>query len=436
MENWRCGMNKFIAHFLSFFILLLCMSNSVLAQTQTILLHTKDSSYQKSSSMIILSGNGLWGSNALDNNFMQKSIYGGLLETSHLEKIIDKMKSQNRAGFLANSSIQLYNFSDTLLKKPEWGLRAEFSSNYHGFLSFNRDLFKTIYKGNKTFEGQTVQLGPVIGGYQSWQKFGVGLFNKSNWSSITVSLVAGQQYQSLISNSAKLFTSKGGDSLSLVYAGEYLRSDTLKKGFANGSGLGVALDFNYNLPLAENNGIISISLRDIGFIAWNKNSQQFRYDSTSYWTGIDVSQVFQFGTDSLNSINLKDSLHFEKKTKNFATALPASAHVRYSNNINERNLYEAGILIWPNRAAVPLIYAGASQFLRPDLLLSERMSFGGYGKLGVGVEMQWMPKSSWFVQIGTNNIEGFISKNTSALSGYFSLAKFFGRVSDDKIIID
>src|SRR5690606_2844677 len=111
---------------------------------------TPDSSYRQSSSMIQLNGNGLAGSNSLDNNFLQKSFFGGHLEDAHLDKLYDKMKSQNRAGFMANGGIELYNFTDTLFSKSHWGLRACFSTNYHGYLSYNRDLYKTIYRGNKS----------------------------------------------------------------------------------------------------------------------------------------------------------------------------------------------------------------------------------------------------------------------------------------------
>jgi len=419
-----------------FLILTIGYSNSIWAQTPTILLLSADSSYRQSSSMIQVNANGLVGSNSLNIGFLKKSFFGGHLEDTHLDKLYQNMKSQNRAGFLANGGIELYNFSDTLFGKPNWGMRAGFSTNYNGFLSFNRDLFKTIYRGNKSFADETTQLGPIIGGYQAWQKFGAGIFHKKNWSSATLSLVAGQQYQSLIASSASLYTSLNGDSLSLAYAGDYMRSDSSKKGFANGSGLGLAIDLNYNLPLADNKGVISIAVYDLGFIAWNKASQRFRYDSLTSWTGIQADNLFDLGTDSLGLPKLRDTLNFEKQNKAMTTALPISMHMRYSRFINKSNLYEFGISIWPNRAAVPFLYAGASQFIGERFMLSERISYGGYGKFGIGVEAQWMPLSSWLLRLGSNNIEGLITKEAYAMSGYFSIGKFFGRQNDSELKIE
>lgn len=404
------------------------------AQTPSILLFSSDSSYRQSSSMIQLHGNGLIGSNALDNNFFKKSILGGHLDEAHLEDIYGEMKTRNRAGFLANGGINFYNFTDTVLNKPHWGLRAGISTNYHANVSFHQNLFKTIYLGNKSFAGQTATLGPLNANYQAWQKFSVGVFNKKTWSALSLSLVAGQQYQSLDVNHAALFTSQTGDSLSLSYSGQYLRSDSLKKSFANGSGLGLAIDFEINLPLQDNKSIISISVQDVGFIAWNKRSQQFNFDSLTTWTGLEVGNLFNLTTDTLDFPNLKDSLHHERKNTSFVAPLPASVHLRYGRYFAEKHLYEIGISIWSNRTALPMVYAGASQFLTKQFMLSERISYGGYGRLGIGIEAQWMPYNTWLIRAGTNHIEGFISKNTYSTSAYFTLAKFFGRVEENEDI--
>jgi hypothetical protein len=412
---------------------LLMLSKTLSAQTPTLLLFNADSSYRQSSSLIQLHAQGMVGSNVLDNLFIKKSFLGGHLDEDHLQRLYGKMSSQNRAGMMASGGIDLFNFSDTLFSNADWGLRAGFSTNYSGALNFNKDLYKTVYMGNNSFAGQTTELGPLVLNYQAWQKFGAGIFNKKNWSSATLSLVAGQQYQSLIANNAKMFTSASGDSLALSYTGDYLRSDTLRKGFANGSGLGLALDLNYNLPLADGKSIISFAVYDIGFISWNKNSQRFNYDTTTSWTGMEVSNVFKLEDDSLHFPNLHDTLNYTKTTKGFTVSLPTSIHVRYAKHFHEKHMYEVGVSIWVTQATVPALYIGASQFLHKNFMLSERISYGGYGKFGFGIDAQWMPRSSWYIRVGTSNVEGLLSSRTHGLSGHATIAKFFGRVTDNEV---
>lgn len=406
-------------------ILLVEFSGSAFSQVPSIFLLSSDSSFKKSNGMIILKGNAMVGSNSLDNLFFQKSFFGGRLENSHLDELAEGMKDQNRAGFILNAGLEFLNFRDTLFNRPEWGLRVDVNTNYHTSVSFSRDLYKLVYRGNSSLIGDTAELGPLSFQNTSWQKFGVGIFNKQSLNSMTISLVEGQNYESLIMSESDFYTSPNSDSLSLSYRGDYLRSDTAKSGLANGSGLGVALDFDYNLPLADHKGVISISLRDFGFVVWNKSSEKISYDSLTTWTGLQVNDIFEFATDTVGFPNLRDSLHYDVKKKSFITSLPASVHLRYCRHFNERDYYEAGLSMWPNKAAVPFVYAGISHFIGDHFIFSERLSYGGYSRFGLGSEVQWMPGGAWLFRLGTNHLGGFTMSSARGRDVYFSLAKTF-----------
>jgi hypothetical protein len=395
------------------------------AQTPSILLLSADSSYKLADGFVQLHGMGLVGANSLDNLFLKKSVLGGRLEDGHLDDLSSRMKDQNRAGFDIVSGLDFLNFRDTMFNHAQWGLRVGLSTNYHGALSFNRDLYNLVYRGNARFAGDTAHLAPLAAQYQAYQKFSVGIFNKHTLSSVTASLVAGQSYQSLIVTEGDLYTSPNGDSLALTYSGDYLQSDTAKSGWANGSGIGIAFDFDFNLPLQDGKGVISIAVRDVGFIVWNQLGKHYTFDSLTTWQGINVNDVFQLTTDTLDFPHLRDSLHYHVSRSGFVAPLPASVHLRFSRFFSSRSFYEAGISIWPNRAAVPFIYGGLNHFLSDHLLVSERVSFGGYSRWGIGAEIQWMPRGSWLIRAGSNHLEGFISDRAHGRDVYFTLAKTF-----------
>lgn len=395
------------------------------AQVPLMYLLSSDSSYKQSNGIFQCYGEGLIGSNVLDNSFMKTSFLGGHLANSHLDKMQGELKDQNRAGFVAAAGIEFYNMRDTIFNRPQWGIRAGFSTNYHSAVSFSKDLYSVIYRGNTAFLNDTAMLGPLNFQYQAWQKMGFGIFNKHNLSSLTLSLVEGQKMQSMIVSEAGLYTSLNGDSLALSYRGDYLRSDKSRSGLANGSGLGVAVDLEYNLPLTDHNGVISISLRDFGFVAWNRMSEKINYDSLTSWTGVNVQDVFQLSADSIDLPGLKDSVHYSSQMKRLVAPLPASVHLRYCRFFNEKNFYEAGISMWPNKAAVPLVYAGLSHFINEHFLLNEKISFGGYGRFGLGAELQWMPRGSWLFRIGTRHLGGFTMGSAKGADAYFTMAKTF-----------
>jgi|JI10StandDraft_1071094.scaffolds.fasta_scaffold92112_2 hypothetical protein len=395
------------------------------SQVPTMFLLSPDSGFKLNNGLIQIGSNAMIGSNVLDNQFFKKSFFGGHLEDLHLNNLASSAKEQNRAGMQFNGGIDFLNLRDTLFKHPHWGMRVGINTNYHASLSFTRDLFKTIYRGNKIFRNDSAMLGPAAFEYQAWQKFGIGIFNKRNFSSVTLSLVEGQAYRSLIVNQATLYTSQVGDSLAMTYQGDYLRSDTTRSGFANGSGLGVSLDLEYNIPLENHKGMISLSLHDFGFVGWNKSSSLITFDSLTTWQGVQVQDVFQFSNDTLNMPQLRDSVHYNESKRSFFAPLPASVHLRYSRFFNTRDFYEIGISMWPNSSAVPLVYGGVSHFLGDRFLISEKISFGGYARFGLGAEVQWMPCSAWLVRCGTNHIGGWTMNSAHGRDLYFTLAKTF-----------
>ncbi len=412
---------------LPLFILLLLKQAAYAQLTPTILLLSPDSGYKQSQSIALLQGHGLIGSNNMDISFLKKNIYGGLISNNTIDQMADDATAINRAGFLANGTIDFYSFSDSMLGKPYLGLRIGVSSNYHASLGYSRNLFKTIYQGNAQFAGSKTQLAPLAATYQAWQKFSVGLFNKSTLTSVSLALVAGQQYNSLLVQDARMQTSALGDTLSLSYIGDYIQSDTLKRGWANGSGLGLCIDADYNLPIADNQGVISISLRDFGFVAWNKQTEHYNFDSLTTWTGVEVNSAFDLNTDSLDLPHIRDSIKYTVTNKTFVAPLPLSLHVRFSKFFTATDYYEIGVSIWPNRAAIPLVYAGMNHFIGKHFIFSEKLSYGGYGTWGIGAEMQYMPCGSWILKLGTNHLGGFTMGSAHSRDVAFTVGKVFSK---------
>lgn len=395
------------------------------AQLPSIMLMSDDSTWRGGSTYLQTEFRGFAGSSALDNAFINKLVFGGRISDEHTNRLLDKMDDQNNAGFMQTSSLDLYNFRDTLFVKPHRGLKISVSSSNHGAMSFNKNLYSAVFNGNQQWRGDTVALGPFSLDYQAWQKFGVGIFNKNNLSSVTLSLVSGQQYESMIVSQADLYTSPLADTMQLYYRGEYLRSDSSHRGWANGSGLGLALDLNYNLPLNDRKGLISVSLLDLGFVRWNNLGQRMSLDSSTTWTGVNVDEIFSGNSDSLQFPALSDSIHRDVRQGKFTQALPATVNLRYCRFINDRDFYELGVTMWPNRAALPLLYAGVSHFLGNQFVFTERLAYGGYGKFGLGMEMQWMPCGTWVIRAGTSQLSGWILPSAHARDFYLNIGKRF-----------
>ncbi len=395
------------------------------AQLPSILMMCQDTSWRSKNMMAIASGEAGIGSNALDVAFMQKALLGGRLEPEHIERLSDRMPSRSRAGYVGSAQLELLNFRDTLFSNPRLGLRACLSTNYQGYLGFQPSLFRTIFQGNSGQAGSAVALGPLAMQNQAWQKFGFGLFNKSTLSGFTLSLVEGQSYQSLVIDQLSLFTAAAADSLSLSTTGEFFRSDTLRSGWANGSGIGACIDLDYNLPLRKGKSLLSLTVRNLGFVTWNSESEHYSLDGSTAWNGVNVTDWLSGSDAEVMMPSWSDSLNSARTQSSSLKSLPTTVSFRYITHWRKKHYWETGWSLAPNRAWVPQAYVGMAHALNDRLWVSERISYGGYAGFAVGAEVQWLSKNAWFVRAGATQLEGWFLSQAGGRNVYFNLGKNF-----------
>lgn len=395
------------------------------AQIPSLFLLSDDTLLRNANAWVIASGEAGVGSNTLDVEFMRKMTLGGHITSEHIDKLYGRMGGENRLGYHAAAEMTFMNLRDTLFVNPRIGLKATIGTHSHGFIGFTDQMFSTIFSGNRDLAGSNVELGPAHMAQQRWQKFGLGVFDKKTWSGFTLSLVEGQSYQSVQLDEAQFYNSANGDTLRFSPKGEYLRSDTTRSGWANGSGVGVALDADFNLPFADGSGLISIALRDVGFVKWNDATEHYVLSNAIEWNGIDVNPWLVNRDDTLSIPAFEDSLVKSREQHAILAPLPMAFHLRYMKRFGKGHFYEAGWSLWPNRVARPQVYAGITHAFSNRLMVSGRVSVGGYGRWGLGAEVQWLPRGTWLLRAGTQALSGLVIGSSRAANAYVSLAKSF-----------
>jgi len=402
-----------------------CASLVLCAQIPSQFLVARDTSFRESFAFMMADAEGGLGSPVLDRRFYSTLLLGGHLTDEHTSSLLADMKEVNRAGFYARGGLTFYSLTDTLFGRTDWGLQVSVNSSVYAHGGFSSGLFETIFKGNGNHAGDTLFLGPFSGQYQSWQKFGVGLFNKKTFSGGVLSLVTGQDYRKMEVRNAGLYTSPLADSLVLYYAGEFTRSDTANRGWGAGNGIGLALDLEYNRPLASGDGFISIAVRDFGWVAWNKATQTMRFDTSAVWRGYSTDQLFS--EDGLPTYSWRDSLGAQVSSGIKWRMLPFSVNVRMMKYFSQRSLMDFSIALQPGHFAVPLVQAGISHFVNDRLLVTGRLGAGGLGRYSLGAECQWMPKGRWYFRAGVHNAPGWISPKSRSTDAFGTIAFFIDR---------
>jgi len=407
-------------------IVVLLMSNLISAQTPLILQLGKDTTFKSSYAWLKIDGGFGVGTNALDMKFMNEMAFGGHLSKAQISNRVDAINDVLYGGGKASGGLEIWSFSDTLFGKTGLGIKVQTSANYSAEMMMGKDLFSTIFQGNAAFYNDTAHFGKNYLNYQAYQKYGVGLFRKRDMSFVQLSFVNGENYQELDVRESELFTSVLGDSLSLQYAGSYYSSDTSRTGYGAANGLGLCLDADYNVPLENGKGFISVSVRDLGWVNWS-NGTEYSFDSLSTWRGFDVNQLIDANSDSTLSVNFKDSLHYTAKQMNFTKMMPLSVHLRMAKMISPTNYANMGISIWPGRALTPRIYAGLGHFIGDHFTISEYISYGGYSKFSAGAELQWMPKGKWFFSVRSNNLPGWVFNDAKSRDVQMAVSYFINR---------
>lgn len=407
------------------FVVFYLVSIRLVAQVPSSLLLTSDTIWKTKSIMAFASGDAGIASNAVDVDFLEKSILGGHIHRDYIQELLQDMPQRSRVGYSANAQLELLNFRDTLLGNPNLGLKAAFSTNYHGYVSFQPSAFETIYQGNSGMRSQSTELGPLYFQSQAWQKVGFGLFNKNTLSGLTLSLVEGQSYRNLKTESAVLYTSEMADTLRLDVDGMYSRSDTTRSGWANGSGVGACVDFDYNLLLDEGKRVVSFSARNLGFVVWNEAAESYTINSSTDWYGLNITNWLEGTTDSLSMPNWSDSLKVKRNQSSMLKPLPATFHLRYLHKWKDNRYWETGLVYTPNQAAVPMVYLGLTHHIGKSFWLSERVNYGGYRAFSIGAEIQWMSAKSWFITAGSSQLDGWVLSVAGGRNAYLNLGKNF-----------
>ena len=153
-----------------------------------------------------LKGNGSYRSNVFNNQLIDHLVIGGGLDPENLENLESGLNKMNRIGGDVSVLGQFYSLSDTLLGLDNTGLLVQAGSSTNAWSYFSRDDFRLGFLGNEMFRGRSADLDGNEFNTITYQKVGIGLFNKKTHSSVAVNLVNGQQFTQIDIDQADLFT--------------------------------------------------------------------------------------------------------------------------------------------------------------------------------------------------------------------------------------
>ncbi|NNE56020.1 MAG: hypothetical protein HKN32_08375, partial [Flavobacteriales bacterium] len=378
---------------------------------------------RRTNSAVIVDAGGDFRSNVLDNLFMKKMALGGTIGPDVKDNIAETLKDHNRAGGNAKFGATYYSFSPQVLGKEDWGWSLGVSQNFDYRLTFPRELYEVAFEGNAQFAGEEVRMTRVNAHFIDYQKLSLGLFDKNNFSRVSLSVLNGRSAFAL-DGGAALFTSELGDSLALRTAGTAMLTDPENTGSLASNGLGASIDAMINAPLGEGKSFIRFTVEDLGFMAWNQSTQNYLVNDTVIFTGVEVNDFSDGALGELQVPAFLDSLEVLDEAFSQVWAMKTKVGVSFVNESTEGHFLEFGVRVQSQGGIPPLVYGSYHYLIDKSTSIYARASIGGYGRLriGAGVEKYW---NHWYLSAQTGDLPGLILDDLRGRGAWFSVGRFF-----------
>lgn len=372
-------------------------------------------------------------STSLTATVLNAAFSGGYISPENKENILKRTNSINNLALYWNTSLFFSQRVDSLFGKKKTNLAyfVNIADRQENLALFSENASNLILFGNKQFASQSVSLIPLEFNQFQYKQLQIGInqeFSTGSFFSIGLSFLYGQSNTNGTSDRLDILTSQYGDRLSTDAQFVIQQTEQNNTEFMNYSGAGASLDFvgkfdMYLLPDSANPATFHFSVKDVGFIHWHATSIETEIDTFYSYNGLYVENIFDPNSTMSgdNPQDIFDSIVTKKNTA-YTTVIPTTIHF-YLEQAWRKWKFTLGGSHRINAYYYPYFYGKTGYLVRDKWMFSGQMNYGGYGKLGGGLEVKYItPKYN--LRLGSSNIEGFIAPTKWAGQSIYVLLSF------------
>lgn len=379
-------------------------------------------------------------SSTISNSFINTFLWEDHIDDKSKQRMFNSLQKTNVAGFDLDDKLTFITFPDTFAGTTNMGVFVSYGTHLHLDLDMTRDMIKLFFAGNKQFKGKTADIGNSslnLINYQQLQfgvisRFGEGKTHHS--FGVGVSINNGIQNTRIRFSKGNLYTAPDAEYIDIHAAFDVNRSDTSDNKKFKGFGSSLNLYYSFN---TENKNIFNFSISDLGFIQWNKNSQQFSKDTAMHFDGVHIDDPLNIEGNIFGNANPDSIVHsytYADTTFSYFMLTPACFKVSYLHNFNEILSFEGSVTKKMHIHYDPLFMLRANLKTCKNSMISLSIHYGGYSgsnplkshNVNFGIEIAHLFGKSFMFIAGTNYLNGFINPATQNAQGaYVSLKKYF-----------
>jgi len=362
---------------------------------------------------ITVSSLNFYASKSFNNNFTNKFIYGGHIDTDLKDFNQSNLRNSNTTGGKAEQKIEYINYNITPFKKlKNYGVIASIEDHNLFSSNLSTDLYNTMFYGNQKYLGDTMDFSYSHFQYLHYQKLSIGLIHKKLKSNLKLSFVIGNKSTDYRLGDTWINSSPQSDSILIQLNGEGHHTTNSGANYFATSGYGFAFDFEHNIIYKNkkgNSNVINFTLNNIGVIFWNSNTHSNYVDSKNNYSGFDIMDLIN--RDTSKTLISSDTLNIHNKIESTAELLPFELSMQKLANRNSTQKFQ---MIFGFKAIIlsdytPYIFAGAYYSPNQKLGISSRLSYGGFGGFKGGLNLNYWIQNKFEITLGTYDVFGLIS---------------------------
>lgn len=358
---------------------------------------------------IKLNFGGYMESEALNNSFSNKFIYGGFINEELKLQSLNKKKEDNLLEAMAHGQL---SYTSALKNKWFWGVNYQY--NQMAYAQYNKDLFELIFMGNQHLPKADIQNTSFFNLAFHSLAFAFGRVHQKNqhhlqWELSPSLLIANQYNKSEFQNST-LLTSENGEAIQ--FTGFYNQS-------SGQNGTGAAL--NARVYYQNKNLALQLNAQNIGVIRSTLDYESFEGAFT--FEGVEVDDIFALD-EQQTDVNLLSDTLTDKSRGTANIVLPFQLYLgsayalsdHYKLNASIRYLHQDNFLPQANFG-----FMNANKYIDWGL----NISYGGATEMLSGIRLA-KDFGNLKVHAVSNNFIGFITPSNTTAQGFsFAAAYLF-----------